>query len=148
MTVPATVVSTVPVDDLVDLPAVRTGDGEPELVGSSCHNCGAQAFPRRVHCQKCFSTDLVDIGLDRVGQLYSFTVVRVSSSRPTPYAIGYVDLPGGLRILADLARDQDRDEEFGCDTSVRLEIDDDGWRFRPDEATSTEAEPTEEGTHV
>jgi uncharacterized protein len=128
-----------PVGDLADVTAVRMDGGDPELAGSACQECGAQAFPRRVHCQECFSMNLVDVGLGAVGRLYSFTVVRVSSSRPTPYAIGYVDLPGGLRVLADIAEGRDPHQEFRCDVAVRLEADEEGWRFRVDEASPARA---------
>jgi uncharacterized OB-fold protein len=34
------------------------------------------------------------------GSLYSYTVVRLGE---TPRALGYVDLPNGLRVLADIS---------------------------------------------
>jgi uncharacterized protein len=97
--------------------------------------------------------NLVDLGLGSVGQLYSFTIVRVSSSRPTPYAIGYVDLPGGLRVLADIAEGLTPEKQLECDVAVRLVADEDGWRFQVDGASSPgpaspQGHDLEESAHV
>ena len=61
------------------------------------------------------------------GTLYSFTTVRVSSSRPVPYRLGYVDFPEGLRVLS-LVRG---DAEPACDAPVTLRSDDRDWWVEP-----------------
>jgi hypothetical protein len=52
------------------------------------------------------------------GMLYSHSTVHVSASRETPYTIGYVDFPNGLRVLASV---RGADAGLGCDVPVRLE---------------------------
>jgi uncharacterized OB-fold protein len=43
------------------------------------------------------------VPLGRVGTLYSFTIVYVAPRGFTaPYAVGYVDLPEGLRVFAPI----------------------------------------------
>lgn len=44
---------------------------------------------------------MLQFELDMKGVLYSFTEVHAAPSRfPTPFVIGYVDLPDDLRLLA------------------------------------------------
>jgi uncharacterized protein len=93
-------------EDLEPRPAWRVdGDGVRSLCGSRCVRCAALAFPARASCHRCAGTDLepADIGTD--GLLYSWSTVRVSSSRPVPYTLGYVDLPGSVRVLAVIEGD-------------------------------------------
>ena len=95
------------------------------LVGSRCERCAAIVYPRASVCFQCRSSTLDDLDLTSEGILQSFTRVRVSSSREVPYAIGYVDLPEGVRILAPL-RDTD---DLACDAPVRLSFDSSEWSF-------------------
>jgi uncharacterized OB-fold protein len=97
------------------------------LAGSRCEGCGAVHFPQRLSCFECLSTDLSPYSLAATGTLYSWTVVRVSSSRPVPYAVGFVDLPEGVRVFADLSG---KFEQFRIDMPVELAVDDEGaWTF-------------------
>jgi uncharacterized protein len=103
-----------------------------------CSGCGAAYFPRRLICFECRSTDLQEHLLSRRGGLYSWTTVRVSSSRPAPYTVGYVDLPEGLRLFATLLGDSAR---LALDQPVQLQVrPDGGWAFAPsaDDAASEE----------
>ncbi|MCC0017633.1 MAG: OB-fold domain-containing protein [Rhodobiaceae bacterium] len=63
------------------------------------------------------------------GSLYSFTQVHVSSSRPTPYVIGYVDFPEGVRVLAHVETSDP--ESLKCDMPVELRSDDQRWFVVP-----------------
>jgi uncharacterized OB-fold protein len=46
---------------------------------------------------------MVEVALSNQGRLYSWTIVRVAGPGfATPYALGYVDLPEGVRVLAQL----------------------------------------------
>jgi uncharacterized OB-fold protein len=86
-------------------------DGEDvALLGSRCSGCGTRYFPRAVSCRNpdCDDKALTNVGLGRTGELYSWTVqhyqppalFRVDAW--TPYAVGLVELPEGLRVLAML----------------------------------------------
>lgn len=77
-------------------------DGPPYLVGGRCTLCGAVRFPWRKVCVQCSSSGSVErLALSRRGVIYSFTIVRIASpGMQAPYAIGYVSLPEGVRIVA------------------------------------------------
>jgi uncharacterized protein len=116
-----------PISD-VDFSAVHihaSTDG-PRLIGCRCEACGALAFPKRAVCFSCGSRSLSEELLARTGALYSYTVVHVSSSRPTPYTIGYVDLDDGVRLLATVVGDA---SALRPDLPVELRADDAGFSF-------------------
>jgi uncharacterized OB-fold protein len=120
-----------PVTDIRMEPGEHLGGagGERLLQGSECASCGEKAFPTRAFCPACGGRDLVTISLPAEGTLYSYSVVHVSSSRATPYAIGYVDLANGVRVLAGLRGDS---TQFRLDEVVRLVVDGDEWSFAPE----------------
>jgi uncharacterized OB-fold protein len=51
-------------------------------------------------CNLCLSSPQEEVSLGNSGRLYAFSTVHVSSSRPVPYTLGFVDLPSGVRVLA------------------------------------------------
>lgn len=119
---------TVPFHDLVARvgDAVHTDDG-PRLVASRCASCGAVAFPRRSVCMSCMSLDLHEVSLPGTGSLYSVTTVHVSSTFPTPYSVGYVDLPGGERVFSRIVGNV---VDVPLDTTCELVLGADGsWFF-------------------
>jgi len=80
------------------------GDEKPRLVGSRCNECGEIFFPQKDLgiCSHCQSTNLDPITLSSKGKIYSYSVVM---QRPpeyykgeVPYALGFVELPEGVRI--------------------------------------------------
>ena len=82
-------------------------DGLTCLLGSKCRNCGSHWFPQHVACLNCSSDDMEKVALSRRGKLYCFTIVEWPGLKPPnypvfPYAYGYVDLPGGARVMAAL----------------------------------------------
>lgn len=82
-----------------------TLDDEPALQGSLCQECGEIHFPRRKRCPDCFG-DTRARTLSRTGTLYAFGTVNMGAPGfETPYSIGYVDLPEGLRIFSMLETD-------------------------------------------
>lgn len=120
-----------PVPDLrdrVDRPVVSLSeDGRPELVASLCRSCGVVAVPEAFVCSNCASLDLRPVSGGSVGTLYSYSTVHVSSSRDTPYTLGYVDLESGARVLADISGDLSR---LHPDVLVDLTVGPDGsWSF-------------------
>lgn len=99
------------------------------LAGSRCLACGALAFPARDACMACGRRDMTGTALATTGTLYSSTTIHVSSSRPTPYAIGYVDLDDGVRVLTGIAGPADL---LQPDSRVRLDPDRDTLCFVPE----------------
>jgi uncharacterized OB-fold protein len=124
--------ATLPVADLRDVDVVmRTDDGSPVLRGSRCTSCGQQAFPPRHRCTTCQHAMEQDVALPTQGTLYAFSTVHVSSSRPVPYTLGFVDLPGDLRVLARLLGST---AHLRVDDPVELAVEEveegDTWGFR------------------
>lgn len=71
------------------------------LLGSHCLNCGASSWPARAVCHRCGSPDVEAAALSREGSLITYTTVWVP--RPglePPYALGQIDLPEGVRVIA------------------------------------------------
>ncbi|MGH3246996.1 MAG: OB-fold domain-containing protein [Trebonia sp.] len=56
----------------------------------------------------------------------SWATVHVSSSRPVPYTLGYVDLPRELRVLALIGGDP---AGLRIGQPVELLVGDGGWTF-------------------
>ncbi len=78
-------------------------DGTGNQLGSRCRSCGAHFFPIRKACSGCLSTDLETVKFSNEGILYTFSIVRQSTPAfETPYALGYVDFPEGVRIMGQI----------------------------------------------
>ncbi len=76
--------------------------------GSRCQACGAAAYPVRATCPRCGEA-ATPVELSAVGQLWTWTVQRFAPKSPPyvppadgfrPFALGYVELPEGVRIAA------------------------------------------------
>ena len=83
----------------------------PVLVGSECRRCGVVAFPRQASCAACTSRDVQERRLARRGTLWTWTIQCFRPKSPPyaaaaedfePFGVGYVELPGELRVEARL----------------------------------------------
>ena len=92
---------------------------EPELIGSRCRRCGTVTFPRQASCPRCTSEDVEEHRLQRSGTLWTWTIQCFPPKSPPyavepgddfePYAVGYVELSGEVRVEARLTEaDPDR----------------------------------------
>ena len=137
------------VEDLIDpklRPLINTsespsqGDG-PHLIGSKCKHCEEYFFPKRVICPTCLKDEtLEEINLSSKGKLYTYCIVKAAPLGFTaPYAIGYVDLPEGLRIFAPLTESDKEKLKLGMDLDLivdKIREDDTGqdvygYKFKP-----------------
>ncbi len=86
---------------------------EPRLLGSRCTTCGTHAFPPQGGCAKCTGTDTEPVELGRQGTLWAWTVQGFPPKAPPylgnadpatfePYGVGYVELPGEVKVEARL----------------------------------------------
>lgn len=98
--------------------------GQVRLRGCRSRSRGSMAFPPRETCLETGARDMEPFFFGPAGTLYSFATVHVSSTRPVPYLIGYIDFPEGVRVLAPL---EGPEETFGCDQPVVLRADGDRW---------------------
>lgn len=120
-----------------------SSNGEPYLIGGKCPSCGEIIFPKPELCPNCQNENVEEIKLSRRGKIYSVTVVmqqpRPYYKGPVPYALGFVELPEGVRVET-LFTDCDP-EILEVDMEVelvieKLYVDDEGselitYNFRP-----------------
>ena len=109
------------------------------LLANRCKSCGQIFFPKAVFCLSCFSEDTEELKLSRRGKLYSYTIGYMPSMHfEPPYAIGYVDMPEGVRIFTPLKMVDGKPFSIGIDMEVVIEKlwqDNDneviGYKFKP-----------------
>ncbi|MCG6919653.1 MAG: Zn-ribbon domain-containing OB-fold protein [Acidobacteria bacterium] len=93
------------------------------LEAARCTSCGEISYPPRLACRKCRSRKFESVVLADEGKILTYTITRVGPSQLadlTPYAVGVVELEGGVRIMAQIA---DCDfEELAIGQRVRLEF--------------------------
>jgi uncharacterized OB-fold protein len=84
-------------------------DPTPRLRGSRCGYCATVAFPASVSCQRCGGSDSTGVDLSTVGTVWTATIQRFPPKSPpyippaegfTPFAVGYVELPEGVKVEA------------------------------------------------
>lgn len=81
------------------------------LTGSRCLHCGTVAFPSARGCQRCGRASHEELELGTRGTVWAFTVQRFAPKSPpyvvpaggfVPFAVGYVELPEGVKVEAVL----------------------------------------------
>jgi uncharacterized OB-fold protein len=114
-------------------------NGGPALIGSKCRACGQVLFPPRPFCLNCMSPEVESIRLKRDGKLYTFTTVYMPSEHfPSPYAVGWIELPEDIRVFSQIRGWQEQPLKIGMNMRLYIETlwqDQDreviGFVFRP-----------------
>lgn len=84
---------------------------KPVLEGSRCTVCGTVGYPAGANCARCATPTAEPLTLSTEGVVWAHTVQRFAPKSPpyvvpaegfTPYAVGYVELPEGIRVEAIL----------------------------------------------
>lgn len=93
-----------------------------------CASCGSIVFHPRRHCTNCLSTDLVWETSKGEGVIYTFSIVR-QSWHPffrgrTPYAVAWVDLDEGFRMMSNIVALDDPASELSVGQRVVVEWED------------------------
>lgn len=109
------------------------------LLGSRCTNCGNHMFPVQDGCPKCMSSESETVELGRRGTLWSWTIQGFPPKAPPyqgpvgdefrPYGVGYVELPGEVRVESRLTEADPEKLHIGMEMELvfdRLGTDDDG----------------------
>ena len=111
---------------------------EPRLIGSRCAVCAIVTFPAQDSCPRCASTEMSEQLLSRRGRLWAWTTQDfpppppysgVSGKDFTPYGIGYVELPGEVRVETRLTEHDPERLRIGMEMElvvVPFRSDDDG----------------------
>ncbi len=89
-------------DELSVAVADRQADTLPAC---RCAQCGQVYFPRRDLCPVCGDGPaMLDAVVEGPGTLYASSVIHIAPKNFTvPYAVGYVDFPGNVRVLGQIA---------------------------------------------
>jgi uncharacterized OB-fold protein len=85
---------------------------DPQLIGSRCSACGIVTFPSQDSCPRCASVDMHEQLLARRGRLWAWTTQHFPPPSPpytgptgeafVPFGIGYIELPGEVKVEARL----------------------------------------------
>ena len=84
----------------------------PRLIGSRCRDCSTVTFPSQASCPRCTSENVEERQLQRRGTLWTWTIQCFPPKSPPyavapgddfePYGVGYIELPGEVRVEARL----------------------------------------------
>ena len=92
------------------------------LQANKCKSCGQIFFPRGALCFNCFSREMEDLNLSRKGKLYTYTVVRMSSYHfSAPYAVGWVELPEGIKVFAPIKGWEEQPLKVGMEMEMVID---------------------------
>ncbi|HEC83201.1 MAG TPA: Zn-ribbon domain-containing OB-fold protein [Firmicutes bacterium] len=93
------------------------------LEAGRCTACGAVWFPPRLVCAQCGKREFETVNLPDRGTVKTFTVIRVPPSEfsdQAPYAIGIIELEGGVRLQCQIADCDPQELTIGM--PVRIEF--------------------------
>ncbi|MDP3767036.1 MAG: Zn-ribbon domain-containing OB-fold protein [Dehalococcoidia bacterium] len=120
------------------LPSFPEPDTEPfweatkqhELRYQVCDACDGIVFFPRAHCPHCLSMSLSWKTSRGEGTIYTFTVVRQighpAFREKIPYAVAWIDLDEGFRMLSNVVSDAPDQLEIGQRVRVTWEDQEDG----------------------
>jgi uncharacterized OB-fold protein len=84
-------------------------DDEPRLIASRCETCSEITFPEQPSCPRCASQSVARELVGPRGVLWTWTVQTFAPKPPflaadpfEPFGVGYVELPGQLRVESRL----------------------------------------------
>jgi len=103
----------------------------PRLLGSRCRQCGEFAFPAQPDCRNCCSRETEQVELGDRGVLWTWTVQSFMPKPPyhsdetaetfVPYGVGYVEMPGGIRVEARLRENTPEALRIGMPMQLRID---------------------------
>jgi uncharacterized OB-fold protein len=102
----------------------------PQLIGSRCTECGIITFPAQGSCPRCASTSMEEHLLARRGRLWAWTTQDFPPPSPpyagpkgkdfVPFAVGYVELPGEVKVETRLTESDPAALEIGMEMELAL----------------------------
>jgi uncharacterized OB-fold protein len=110
-------------EGLFTWPAAR-----PALLASRCRHCGIASFPAAESCMACSGQDVAIEELPGRGTLWTWTIQQFMPKTPyksnetaqtfRPYGVGYVELPGGVRVEGRLTENDPEKLRIGMAMEV------------------------------
>ena len=121
-------------------------DGSARIVAGTCGDCGTVMFPVRERCPACGAAEVAETLLPERGTLWTWTVQGFEPKPPyvpdgefVPYAVGYVEFPGYLRVEGRLTESDPARLRIGM--PMRVVAYDHGrlasYAFAPDDEAAT-----------
>ncbi|SNR53687.1 Zn-ribbon domain-containing OB-fold protein [Blastococcus mobilis] len=99
----------------------REGPDGPALLAGRCTRCGRVSFPAPDMCLDCRGRELETVELGGEAELLCATTVHMPNRHfPPGHAVGFVVLPGGVRIFTQLRPVEDK--PFRSGMPMELEI--------------------------
>ena len=102
----------------------------PQLIGSRCAVCGIITFPAQGSCPRCTSTAMEEHLLARRGRLWAWTTQDFPPPSPpyagptgkdfVPFAVGYVELPGEVKVESRLTESDSSALEIGMEMELAV----------------------------
>lgn len=92
-----------------------------KLMGGMCQKCKKVHLPPRPFCNDCGSQTFSWVNISGKGKLVTYTVINVAPQQfqnLTPYAVGIVELAGGLRIPGMIQGVTQEQLKIGMDLAV------------------------------
>jgi uncharacterized OB-fold protein len=98
--------------EVIDPGLIGGTHAHPRLIGSICEQCGTVTFPRQGSCPRCTSGQVKAYELATRGTLWTWTIQCFAPKSPPypaaavgdfePYGVGYIELPGEVRVESRL----------------------------------------------
>ncbi len=110
--------------DEMDTAPFWSATKDKRLTYQKCDNCGAVVWHPRRHCTGCVDGTLSWHEASGAGTVYTFSVVR-QSYHPffrslVPYAVAWIDLDEGPRILSNVVGVDDPTSDISCGMKVKV----------------------------
>ena len=101
---------------------------KPALLASRCRKCGIASLPVAQSCMACSGQDIAVEELPGRGTLWTWTVQQFMPKTPyrsnetpetfKPYGVGYLELPGGVRVEGRLTENDPQKLHIGMEMDV------------------------------
>ncbi|MBI3213314.1 MAG: OB-fold domain-containing protein [Mycobacterium sp.] len=102
---------------------------DPQLIGSSCGDCGATTFPVQDHCPRCSSAAMSESLLPRRGTVIAWTTQGFAPGAPyagptgkdfVPFGVGLVQLGDVIRVEGRLTENDPAKLRFGQEVELTM----------------------------
>lgn len=93
------------------------------LLANRCISCHQTYFPPMAACTECGRESMETVPLGSRGRLYTYTVSYMDAMHAkAPYAMGYVEMPEGVRVFALLDDWKDKELKVGMEVELVLDV--------------------------